>query len=215
MIKLIYLAKRKPGFSFDEFVCRWRQHGALGMSQPLWRFALGYVQAEPIKPAPIAGASDDYDAVACYMVTDDMFTSITDDDMPGAMAMAQDELETFSGPIPEVSLWVSEEHIKPGELGGITAFLFFTDASTARGIAERASDAPQLNRIILNLQDDSRGGPEANTLPYRAVVELSASNVPDLEAAASELLGDADVAVVTREAVLWDRLPQQQTETRS
>ncbi len=215
MMKLIYLARRKPGFTFDEFVCRWRQHGALGMSQPLWRFALGYVQAEPIKPAPIAGASDDYDAVACYMVTDDMFASMTDDDMPGAMAMAQDELETFSGPIPGVSLWVSEQHFKPGELGGITAFLFFTDASTARGIAERAGDAPQLNRVILNLQDDSRGGSEANTLPYSAVVELSASNVPDLEAAASALLGDADVAVVTREAVLWDRLPQQPTETRS
>ena len=215
MLKLIYLARRKPGFSFDEFVCRWRQHGALGMAQPLWRFALAYVQAEPIKPAPIAGASDDYDAVACYMVTDDMFNSMTDDDMPGAIAMAQDELETFSGPIPGVSLWVSEQHIKPGELGGITAFLFCRDASTARGIAKQARDAPQLNRVILNLQDDSRGGPEANTLPYGAVVELSANNVPDLDAATSELLGDADVAVVTREAVLWDRLPQQPMETRS
>jgi hypothetical protein len=173
------------------------------------------VQAEPIKPAPIAGASDDYDAVACYMVTDDMFTRMTDDDMPGAMAMAQDELETFSGPIPGVSLWVSEEHIKPGELGGITAFLFCADTSKARDIANRASGAAGLNRVILNLQDDSRGGPEANTLPYSAVVELSAGNVPDLEAAASALLGDADVAVVTREAVLWDRLPQQPTETRS
>lgn len=209
MIKLIYLAKRKPGFTFDEFVCRWRQHGALGMSQPLWRFALGYVQAEPIKPTPIAGASDDYDAVACYMVTDDMFTRMTDDDLPGAMAMAEDELETFSGPIPDVSLWVREEHIKAGELGGTTAFLFCAAESTARSIGTRARNVAGLNRVILNLRDDNTGGPGANALPYSAVVELSANNVLDLETAAKELLVNADLAVVTREAVLWNRLSQQ------
>ena len=76
---------------------------------------------EPIRPAPLPGASDAFDAIACYMVTDDMFTRMTEADMPGALAMAEDELETFAGPIPEVSLWVREERIKPGELGGITA----------------------------------------------------------------------------------------------
>jgi len=206
MMKLIYLAKRKPGFTFDAFVCRWRKHGALGMSLPLWRFALAYVQAEPIKPAPIAGTSDEYDAVACYMVRDDMFTSMTEEDFPGAMAMAEDELETFAGPIPAVSLWVREEPIKPGELGGITAFLFCREESAARDIAHRARGAAGLNRIILNLRDDSGRGPEANTLPYAAIVELSAYDVPALEAATGDLLQAADVAVVTREAVLWDRL---------
>mgnify|MGYP001820140846 CR=1 FL=1 len=207
MIKLIYLAKRKPGFTFDEFVRRWRMHGALGMSQPLWRFALAYVQAESIIPAPISGASEEYDAVACYMMQDAMFTSMTEEDFPGAMAMADDELETFSGPIAEVSLWVREEPIKPGALGGITAFLFFADQSAARDIAEQVRDAQELNRVTLNLRDDSRGGPQANTLPHAAVVELSACNVPSLEAAAGKLLAGADVTVVTREAVLWDRLP--------
>ncbi len=28
MLKLVYLAKRKPGFGFDDFVRRWREHGA-------------------------------------------------------------------------------------------------------------------------------------------------------------------------------------------
>ena len=58
MLKLMYLAKRKPGFTTDQFVCRWRMHGATAMAQPLWRHALGYIQAEPIRPAPIAGASE-------------------------------------------------------------------------------------------------------------------------------------------------------------
>lgn len=210
MLKLIYLAKRKPGFTVDEFVCRWRRHGALGMSLPLWRFALGYVQAEPLRPAPIAGASDAFDAVACYMVSDDMFTAMGEADMPGAQQMAADELETFAGPIPQVSLWVQEEQLRAGELGGITAFLFFRDAAAARGVADRARNAAGLHRITLNLRDDNRLGPEANTLPYAAVLELAAPAVPALADAVQpgtdNLLERADVAVVTRAAVLWDRI---------
>jgi len=53
-------------------------------------------------------------------------------------------------------------------------------------------------------------GAEANTLPYEAVLELSAASAPALAAAvssSSDLLAAADLAVITREAVLWDRLP--------
>ncbi len=211
MQKLIYLAKRKPGFSFDEFVCRWRKHGAFAMGSPIWRHAVGYVQAEPIRPAPIPGASEEFDAVACYMIRDAMFKEMTEEDMAAGQAIAQDELETFSAPIPTVSLWVKEERIRAGELGGITAYLFFERDKTAREIAERARDITGLNRITLNLRSDDLR-PESNTLPYRAVVELSASSVPALAAAVgaedNALLAAADVAVVTRDAVLWDRLPQ-------
>lgn len=209
MLKLIYLARRKPGFTFDEFVRRWRRHGALGMSQPIWRHARGYVQAEPLQPPPLAGAAEDYDAVACFMLSEEMYAGMTDADMEGAMQMAEDELETFSAPIPTTSLWVSEEHIRRGELGGITAFLFFADADSARTIAEGARETTGLNRITLNLRDDSRGT-DSNTLPYQAVVELSASSVPALAAALEaqwqDMLSASEVAVVTREAVLWDRL---------
>lgn len=210
MLKLIYLAKRRPGFTFDEFVCRWRQHGALAMAQPLWRFSLGYVQAEPIKPAPVTGVADEYDAVACYMVQDDMFSSMNEQDVAGAMRMAEDELETFSAPIPSVSLWVREEHIKAGELGGITTFLFCKHASAARRIAQQAGSAVELDRVTLNLRDDAAPGPDMNTLAYEAVVELSASSIARLKAAlgtgASALTSACDVAVITREAVLWNRL---------
>lgn len=212
MLKLIYLAKRKPGFTFDEFICRWRMHGARGMEQPIWRQAIAYVQAEPIQPAPIAGASEEYDAIACYMVRDEIFAEMTEADKASSAFMAKDEAETFSAPIPTTALWVNEEKIKPGELGGITAYLFFKDASTAREVAVRATDAAELTRITLNLRDDSKLGPQANTLPYNAVLELSAPGIPALSAAVGSkekgLLSAADVAVVTRDAVLWDRLPQ-------
>lgn len=209
MLKLIYLAKRKPGFTVDEFVRRWRKHGALGMEQPLWRFTLGYVQAEPIRPAPIPGTSKEHDAIACLMTSDEMFNAMTEEDMAGSARMAADELETFSAPIPTVSLWVNEERIRAGELGGITAFLFFGEMEAARETALRALDAEGLNRITLNVRDS---GPLAamNTLPYEAVVELSAPSVSSLSGALESngegLLPAADLAVVTREAVLWDRM---------
>lgn len=210
MLKLIYLARRKPGFTFDEFVCRWRQHGAFAMASPIWRHAVGYVQAEPIRPAPIPGASEEFDAVACYMIREAMFSDRTDADAIAGEQIARDELETFSAPIPTVSLWVKEEHIKAGELGGITAYLFFENGGRAREVAMGARSAADLNRITLNLRDDDLLGPEINTLPYQAVVELSASDVPALAAAlgsgADGLIQAADLAVVTREAVLWDRL---------
>jgi len=210
MLKLIYLARRKPGLTFDEFVRRWRRHGALAMAQPLWRFSLAYVQAEPIRPAPVPLASQEYDAVACYMVRDDMFSSMDEDDLPGALAMAEDELETFSAPIPGVSLWVDEEHIRAGELGGITAFLFFRSVAAARAAAGRGSQGRDIHRITLNLRNNALAGPGGNTLPFEAVLELAASSLPGLAgvlgSGEGSLLHACDVAMVTREAVLWNRL---------
>ena len=213
MLKMIYLARRKPGFSLDDFIRRWRKHGALGMEQPLWRQAVGYVQAEPIRPVPIRGASEDFDAVACFIVRDEMFSEMDDNDVAGAAIMAEDELLTFAEPTLDVCLWVKEEHIRPGALGGITAFLFFEQDAAARECAELASHVPDLHRITLNLRDDAPLGPDIHTLPYQAVVELSTHDVPTLAAAlgaseGSPLLSAADLAVVTREAVLWDRLPE-------
>jgi hypothetical protein len=210
MLKLIYLAKRKVGFTPDEFVRRWRMHGAKGMALPLWRFALGYVQAEPIRPAPVASASAEFDAVGYYMVREDMFTGMGEDDFAGSVQMAADELETFSAPISNTSLWVNEQRIKAGELGGITAFLFLKSEATAVQAARRACAISGVNRITLNVRAESVLGPNANTLPYEAVLELAASSIPALvnaiEVYGPGLLSIEEHCLVTREAVLWDRL---------
>jgi len=178
------------------------------MEQPIWRHAVGYVQGEPILPAPIAAASEEFDAVACFMTRDDMFGDMTEEDAAGSAKMAADELETFSEPIPNTCLWVQEEHIRPGELGGITAYLFFANAAAARDVARDASKADDFNRICLNLRDDRMG--EMNTLPFAAVLELSCSSIAGLNAAlgfgSDSLLSTADLAVVSRDAVLWDRI---------
>ena len=107
MLKLVYLAKRKPGFAFDDFVRRWRMHGARGMEGSFWRHALAYVQAEPLRPTPVAGTSEAFDAIAIFAVRDDAFAAMTPDDIAGAKTMAQDELETFSAPIPTTPVTVT------------------------------------------------------------------------------------------------------------
>jgi len=63
-MKFIYLAKRKPSFTHDAFVVRWRRHGALGMSISSGSQMSVYVQAEVIDPVPISGATGAFDAVA-------------------------------------------------------------------------------------------------------------------------------------------------------
>lgn len=208
MLKLIYLAKRKPGFGFDDFVRRWRMHGARGMEGSFWRHAVGYVQAEPIRPAPLEDATDEFDAVACMMVNDDAFAEPPN--MDEAMAMAKDELETFSAPIPSTSLWVQEERVVDGPLGVVAAYLFFSRETAAREAIGALQTKSGFSRIVLDIrQDDGPLGPGANTLPYEAVVELGAPDVRALSnaCASTRVLSTADVALVAREVVLWDRMP--------
>ena len=211
MLKLIYLAHRHPEFdSFDAFVRRWRLHGARGMEGDFWSQAVGYVQAEPIRPTPVAGTSEAFDAIACYMVRDDAFDAHPPD-AAEARRIAQDELETFSAPIPTTALWVNEERVLEGDLGGATAFLFFAGLETAREVGKRALASGGFDRITVNVRNDDRPfGPRQNTLPYAAIVELSAPRIASLvRALAGEhasLLSAADPAVITREVVFWDRL---------
>ena len=169
------------------------------------------MQAEPIQPPPFPGASGEYDAVASLLLQDDAFDPPPD--AAEASVMAADELETFSGPIPLVSLWVNEEQLVAGDLGGVTAFLFFDEVEAARGVAEAAAGTSDLRRVVLNTRsDEGPFGPGMNTLPYHAVVEIAAQDLPGLakavEGDGAVRLAAADVTVVTREAVLWDRMPR-------
>jgi hypothetical protein len=212
MIKLLYLEKRKPGFTRDQFIKRWRKHGALGMSTDFWRHALVYVQAEPISPAPLPGASDDYDAVAYLGYGDQAFSApFTAQDERDTEMMLKDEFETFATPTPNVSFWLEEESLKTGEPGGVTAFLFFTDTVRAREAAEHYRQNEILNRVVFNTKrTDIQLGSFEPVYPYTAIMELSATNLSGLKgvlaAAATAPWRTSDLAVIAREAVLWDRV---------
>lgn len=205
--KHIYLAKRKPGFTRDQFVARWRQHGALAMSKPFFQHNILYMQAEPIPSLAMPGVTEDYDAIGYIMGHPHTRTASEDAQLE---AMAKDELETFSGLIVPVILTVHETILKAGAMGGVTAFLFSKDPARAATLAERYR-ASGAERVILNVsRTDIPAGEMSSLIPYRAVVEVSAADLDRLKA----VLGSsdaapwrgADLAVITRECVMWDRL---------
>ena len=205
MNKLIYLARRNPGLSRERFVARWRKHGALAMSLGLWRHMAGYVQASVLHPAPIRGASVDYDAVGVLWYKDDALKDPVAADAPDMQVMAQDEPQTFSALVRPGSLVGEEEVLKTSGSGRSTAYLFFNDVAEARAAAEEATASHATHRVAITL-----AWPIAERgLPYRAVVDVSAEDVAGLKA----LFGadglsqiGAELAVVARDAVLWEDL---------
>jgi len=208
MFKFAYLAKRNPSLTPDRFMARWRRHGALAMGNALWDDMLVYVQADPIRPAPLDGASNEFDAV-CYAMSKDekALTPPPPDQMEGVMAILNDELETFSGSIMPVSLPLTEKVLKKGPVGGVTAFLFFKDLQTAQATANTLAAAPGISRAVLN---ETRNDimTEGRTLPYAALVEIAAPQLDLLTAAlgtnAKAAWKLADLAIIAKEAVLWD-----------
>lgn len=208
--KNIYLARRRPGFTHDEFVIRWRQHGTLAMSQSFFRENMKvYVQAEVLQPSPVTGASDDHDAVAYFIQPPN--TTLTQRHMEELEFMALDEYETFDGAILPVILQVDEWVLKAGVPGGVTAFLFFVDPADAVPVAEHYRHVESTHRVVLNVRNEERTlGDMSSLIPYRAVVEVSACDLDllgaVLGAGGRALWRSSDLAAITRECVLWDRV---------
>lgn len=206
MRKSIYLSCRNSRLSHDQFVRRWRQHGALAMSKSFFRHIQAYVQAEVLVSPGFAHATQDYDAIAYIISSDRQHTAAEIDELKD---MVIDEYETFFDAILPHLIQVEERVVKAGPLGGTTAFLFFLDAGPAEDVAlsMARSDA---DRVILNLRLEGQEmeGLSAD-IPYRAVVEASAR---DLRALADLVATDhgADLLAVTQECVMWDRLREEQ-----
>jgi hypothetical protein len=211
-MKFMYLTKRKAGFTPDQFTCRWRKHGALAMGLKGWRHMLYYLQAEPIRPVPIAGASDQYDAVAIGISdSDEFYNTPSPEDLADNEMMMKDERETFIDIIPPYIMWLTETHLKKGPPGGITAFLYFTDRDKAAAVGDQYKKSDKALRVVLNnVRDDLKMPGMDSRLPFKAVVEVSAIDLATLktiiEPTDSAPWRKADVAVVTRETIMWDRL---------
>lgn len=101
-VKLIYFAPRPAGRSLADFRARWRQHGALGMSQPLWRHMTLYKQLDALEPSEsglggaglAATAEDEWGGVGQIWVRSEQALGELFED-PSRAAMPPDEVETF------------------------------------------------------------------------------------------------------------------------
>src|ERR1700728_4689988 len=111
--KLIYLAKRNPGLSRDDFLKRWRQHGALGMSLPRWKNISRYVHCDVLHPTTDAAVlNDEYDGVRLIWHHSAQARAAHLADTTSRSTMERDEFETFSQPIVNSCLLAREEIVR-------------------------------------------------------------------------------------------------------
>jgi len=126
MPKRIYLARRNPNLTREQFRMRWRQHGALAMSQRTWgESAVRYVHSDPIPmTGGLAGASDDYDGVGMilHQSIESRRRRLAD---PGERPpILKDEDETFAARVATFGVDTVERVLLNGPSAGIKTFRF-------------------------------------------------------------------------------------------
>ena len=119
--KLIYLARRNPALSRGDFVLRWRQHAALGMSRPRWRNIARYVHCDVLHPhSSPASVEDAHDGIGLIWHRSADARAAHLADTSSRLQMEQDEAETFREPIVNCCLVAREQvlHAPPPPIAG-------------------------------------------------------------------------------------------------
>lgn len=96
--KRIYIAERNPKLSREQFIQRWRQHGALAMSfmaRQNWANVILYVHCDAIHDHGIGGFSDCYDGMGVLHFRDQTAREQHIGFTEARAALAADEEETF------------------------------------------------------------------------------------------------------------------------
>jgi hypothetical protein len=133
--KLIYVAARHPRYSHDTFIARWRQHAALGMSQPRWRNVARYLHCDWIEGLPASAPSMQCDGVAIVVYRSERARQAHIADEFARRTMKQDELDTFAQPVANTSLLLREKIERPGRLDGFRLFVFWPAGSLETALA--------------------------------------------------------------------------------
>ena len=122
--KLIYIAQRHMRYAPGEFTRRWRQHAALGMSQPRWRNVALYLHCDRIEGLPSGVPTIDCDGVAIVVYRSEAhrLAHIAADE--SRRTMKADELDTFAHPVAQTALLTQEQKVRPpiGEIFRLFAF---------------------------------------------------------------------------------------------
>jgi len=139
--KLIYLTCRNVAFTRDDWTCRWREHGALGVSRRRWKNVQRYVHCDLIYPHGNEGAFlGDHDGVGLiwHRSIEHRNAHFADDEAQAVMEA--DEVETFAEKI-SLNCLSAEEQIVVHPAPDATFHLFcfawddaaFADLSGLRG----------------------------------------------------------------------------------
>jgi len=135
--KLAYLARRNPALSREQFIRRWRQHGALAMGLARWNSVGRYAQCDCLPvPVGLSRASQQYDGVGVVWFRDGKPSSQADRER-----MRADELQTFSTYVDEIALILRERVGRDGS-GAVKANHFVTSRRDLTRTVSSAARAP-------------------------------------------------------------------------
>lgn len=123
MPKRLYLAIRNPSLTREQFRMRWRQHGALAMSQASWKAGVvRYVHSDALPCAGgLLGATDKFDGAGMVMYADAEARKRRANDPTERPPILKDEDETFAGRVNPWGLVAAERLLRDGPVGGIKA----------------------------------------------------------------------------------------------
>ena len=224
--KLVYLAKRNPGLNHEQFIRRWRQHGALAMGLQRWNSIERCAHCDALSAPPdLPQASGDYDGIGVIWFHDSL--PGTEEDM---VKLRADELETFSANVNQFALEVREQVVVDGH-GRLKANYFAArsgDQSRAEFIARWMREPPDgvlpaapasglVRRLVQNEVCDTD---RDTALEFDGYAEYWFENTADL---VSFFADDADsplrdplidqdrsVLVVSNEVLIYDFTPDGQ-----
>jgi hypothetical protein len=127
--KLIYIAQRHPRCAPGEFTHRWRQHAALGMSQPRWSNVARYLHCDRVE-GPLPGVpTTECDGVAIVAYRSEAHRRAHIATEEARRTMKADELHTFAQPVSQTSLLTQEQIVCLAISETFRLFVFWTSDS--------------------------------------------------------------------------------------
>jgi hypothetical protein len=198
--KLIYVAHRHPRYSHEEFIRRWRQHAALGMSQSRWRNVALYLHCDRVDGLTRSLPILECDGVAIVVYRSEPARQAHIADEGARRTMKADELDTFAQPVATTSLLVRETPQRPPRSGAarrlppgggverdgprddFRLFVFWPSAST-----DQARYAERLVAGADVALTRNRPASDIGHRPWASIDELASPSVEKLDALAVEL----------------------------
>jgi len=208
--KLIYIAQRHPRYAPGEFTRRWRQHAALGMSQPRWSNVARYLHCDRVEGTLPGTPTIECDGVAVVIYRSEAHRRAHIATEEARRTMKADELDTFAQPVSQTSLLTQEQIVCPAISEAFRLFVFWTsDAPQFYYAWDRASVRwrSALPREVGLVRNKPAGGP--GEFPCAGIEELIAGRPEPLCDLArkweqdSRLPGNARL-ILTRTVILHD-----------
>lgn len=126
--KRIYLARRKPSLTYEQFRLRWRQHGKLAMgfmARQNWENVAAYIHFDPLRDAAgIAGTSGGYDGIGCIRFKSSDARARHVQFAEARAALEADEDDFFFERVNNTGMVTSETVLRDGPARGVTKFCF-------------------------------------------------------------------------------------------